>query len=214
MVRAISYSGEEHPATKKRVIVVAVSLLPLQSSQAIHKLKLLAGPRWSDKPPRDSGIGIEEDKRIGEHGYIKISCEEFPESAMNLKWGSDILDNLLKEANVCPSHAHSCIVPDMYCIRTLKIRSQTCLLINDISMRKQENTARESTSAVDLVPVQPSRTFPNIGYLHFQTSKQRHSRNNNSLIYPRETSLNITIWFGIKNLLKKNARRYSDYRHD
>ncbi|KAF8480664.1 mitochondrial ribosomal subunit protein-domain-containing protein [Gautieria morchelliformis] len=99
VVRSISYSGEEHPATKKRVVVVAISQLSLDSPQAIHKLKLLAGPRWSDKPPRDSGIGVEEDKRIGAHGYIKLSCEDFPEPAMNLKWGSDILDNLLKEAN-------------------------------------------------------------------------------------------------------------------
>ena len=102
MVRSISYAGEEHPATKKRVIIVAVSKLPLHSPQAIHKLKLLAGPRWSDRPPRDSGVGLEEDEKIGQHGYIKISCDDFPEPAMNVKWGCDILDGLLKEANVCP----------------------------------------------------------------------------------------------------------------
>lgn len=182
VVRSISYSGEDHPATKKRVIVAAVSQLPLQSPQALHKLKLLAGTRWSDKPPRDSGIGIEEDKRIGKHGYIKLSCEDFPEPAMNLKWGSDILDNLLKEANVCSSHVYSCIATDECCIRTPKIPLQTFLWISDISTRKRENIARANTSAADLVPVQPSRTFPNIGYLHFRTSKP-HYNQHSMMIY-------------------------------
>ena len=111
MVRTISYAGEDHPATRKQIIVVAVSKLPLRSPDAIHKLKLLAGVRWSPKPPRDSGIADGEDERVGEHGYIKISCEDFPKPAMNLKWGSDVLDNLIKEANVCPmaSNKHSCL---------------------------------------------------------------------------------------------------------
>jgi len=99
VVRTISYAGEEHPAAKKQVIVVAVSQLPLRSPEAVHKLKLLAGTRWSLEPPRDSGIAYEEDERLGKHGYVKISCEDFPGSAMNLKWGSDTLDNLLEEAN-------------------------------------------------------------------------------------------------------------------
>ncbi|KAF8592074.1 hypothetical protein K439DRAFT_1626578 [Ramaria rubella] len=99
IVRAISYAGEDHPAINKRVIVAPVSKLPLRSPEAIHKLKLLSGPRWTARPPSDSGIGFEEDRSIGEHGYVKISCEDFPEPAMNLKWGSDVLDTLLQEAN-------------------------------------------------------------------------------------------------------------------
>jgi len=99
VIRSISYNGEEHPVTRKRVIVAAVSQLLLDSSQAVHKLKLLAGPRWSLQPPRDSGIGSEQHEKIGFHGYIKLSCEEFPEPEMNLKWGCDLLDNLLREAN-------------------------------------------------------------------------------------------------------------------
>ncbi|GJE85713.1 37S ribosomal protein S24, mitochondrial [Phanerochaete sordida] len=97
VVRSIYYGGEEHPATRKRVIVVPVARLGLKSNAAIHKLKLLAGPRWSPQPPKDSGIGHAE--HGGQHGYIKISCEDFPEPAMNLKWASDTLDELISTAN-------------------------------------------------------------------------------------------------------------------
>ncbi|EKM61242.1 uncharacterized protein PHACADRAFT_247724 [Phanerochaete carnosa HHB-10118-sp] len=97
VIRSISYGGEEHPATRKRVIVVPISRLPLKGEAAIHKFKLLAGPRWSPEAPKDSGVGHAEDS--AEHGYIKISCEDFPEPAMNLKWASDALDRLIAEAN-------------------------------------------------------------------------------------------------------------------
>ncbi|OCH94773.1 hypothetical protein OBBRIDRAFT_810346 [Obba rivulosa] len=97
IVRTVSYGGEEHPAAAKRTIVVSVSQLPLRNEVAIHKIKLLAGPRWSPEPPKDSGVGVNEKGQ--EHGFIKISCEDFPEPAMNLKWVSDTLDRLLAEAN-------------------------------------------------------------------------------------------------------------------
>ena len=169
--------------TKKRVIVVAVSKLPLHSPQAIHKLKLLAGPRWSDRPPRDAGIGLEEDKRVGEHGYIKISCEDFPKPAMNLKWGSDILDNMLKEANVRPSHlVYRCVVVYTSCNRTLMILLRTYLMINGISTRKHENAARESMFVVDMVLGQPLRTFLRTGYLHIRKTSLHHKRRRNKLM--------------------------------
>lgn len=97
VVRSMSYGGEEHPATVKRVLTVAVSQLPLKDERAIHKFCLLAGVRWSPTPPKDAGIKPGES---AEHGYVKISCEDFPEPAMNLKWVSDRLDDLIKEANV------------------------------------------------------------------------------------------------------------------
>ncbi|KZT08957.1 uncharacterized protein LAESUDRAFT_723261, partial [Laetiporus sulphureus 93-53] len=99
VVRSMSYGGEKHPAELKRTIVVPVSRLPLNGSAAIHKFKLLAGPRWTPEPPHDSGIGKQEDEDGEEHGYFKISCEDFPKPAMNLKWASDALDRLLAEAN-------------------------------------------------------------------------------------------------------------------
>ena len=94
----MSYGGEEHPAAKKRTIVTPVALLPLKDDLARHRFKVLAGPRWSVEPPKDSGLGRDED--VGKHGYFKISCEDFPEASQNLKWASDRLDRLLVEANV------------------------------------------------------------------------------------------------------------------
>jgi len=93
----MSYPGEEHPAAVKRALTVAVSQLPLKDKRAIYKLRLLAGVRWTPTPPKDSGIKLGES---AEHGYVKISCEDFPEPAMNLKWVSDRLDDLISEANV------------------------------------------------------------------------------------------------------------------
>ncbi|TFK56996.1 hypothetical protein OE88DRAFT_1618874 [Heliocybe sulcata] len=98
VVRSISYGGEEHPATTKRAITVPVAKLPLKNDAAMQKMKLLAGVRWTPEAPKDSGISTSEE--AGEHGYIKISCEDFPRPAMNLKWISDTLDKLIKEANV------------------------------------------------------------------------------------------------------------------
>ncbi|KAF8647934.1 hypothetical protein AX16_006466 [Volvariella volvacea WC 439] len=96
VVRSIDYAGEEHPATVKRVVVVPVDQLPLRDETAIHKLKLLAGPRWTPNPPADAGVsGLE----TWGNGFIKISCEDFPKPSQNLKWASDALDRLISEAN-------------------------------------------------------------------------------------------------------------------
>jgi small subunit ribosomal protein S35 len=92
----MSYPGEEHPAAVKRALTVAISQLPLKDKRAIYKFRLLAGVRWTPTPPKDSGIKLGES---AEHGYVKISCEDFPEPAMNLKWVSDRLDDLINEAN-------------------------------------------------------------------------------------------------------------------
>ncbi|KAI0778458.1 mitochondrial ribosomal subunit protein-domain-containing protein [Trametes elegans] len=97
VVRSISYGGEPHPAAAKSTIVVPVARLPLKNDAAIHKFKVLAGVRWTPDPPTNSGINAEEGG--GEHGFFKISCEDFPKAAMNLKWASDTLDRLLAAAN-------------------------------------------------------------------------------------------------------------------
>ncbi|KIK05508.1 hypothetical protein K443DRAFT_91152 [Laccaria amethystina LaAM-08-1] len=96
IVRSLDYQGEPHLATIKRVVVVAVDHLPLQTPQAIHKFKLLAGPRWTPNPPTDAGVAKGEPWG---NGYIKISCEYLPRPEMNLKWASDTLDKLVAEAN-------------------------------------------------------------------------------------------------------------------
>lgn len=107
VVRSISYGGEEHPALRKRAVVVPVSRLPLKSDAARHKFKLLAGVRWTPDPPKDSGVGVDE--KSGQHGFVKISCEDFPLPAQNLKWISDTLDRLIAESNVSTSSSpHAC----------------------------------------------------------------------------------------------------------
>ncbi|KAL0951315.1 hypothetical protein HGRIS_008021 [Hohenbuehelia grisea] len=96
IARSVDYAGEEHPATLKRVIVVHVNDLPLKDEHALHKIKLLAGPRWTPNPPADAGVSGLMDWG---HGFIKISCNDFPKAQMNLKWASDTLDRLIAEAN-------------------------------------------------------------------------------------------------------------------
>ncbi|KAJ3734748.1 mitochondrial ribosomal subunit protein-domain-containing protein [Lentinula guzmanii] len=96
IVRSLEYGGEDHPATSKRVVVVAVDDLPMTDKHSVHKIKLLAGPRWSLKPPANSGVS---DLKSWGNGFIKISCEDFLHPAQNLKWISDTLDRLIGEAN-------------------------------------------------------------------------------------------------------------------
>ncbi|TFL06693.1 mitochondrial ribosomal subunit protein-domain-containing protein [Pterulicium gracile] len=96
IVRSVHYAGEEHPVTVKRALVVPVSDLPLSSDAARHKIRILAGVRWTPNPPADAGVS----GAVGwGDGFIKISCERFPEPAMNMKWASDVLDRLVLEAN-------------------------------------------------------------------------------------------------------------------
>lgn len=78
-----------HPGSRKAVITLSINDLVqhgdklLQSKQAQHKFKLLAGPRWN--PDDDT---------------IKIACDNFPTFNMNSKWCSDALDRLIAEARV------------------------------------------------------------------------------------------------------------------
>ena len=144
-MRSIDYGGEEHPATAKRTVVVAVSRLPLKNDQARHVVKLLAGPRWSPHPPSDSGIGSNEG--CGTDSYIKISCEDFPQPGMNLKWISDALDTLIDKANVRSLH----MVPEYFlsdCFRLRVADLLAFLLICGISKRKR----RRATILVHTVP--------------------------------------------------------------
>ncbi|KAG6851196.1 hypothetical protein H0H93_015206 [Arthromyces matolae] len=124
IVRSIEYGGEEYPATAKRVIVVAVDDLPLRSPDAIHKLQLLAGPRWTPNPPTDAGVPMRASRASSDdvdilwgNGFVKISCENFPAPAMNLKWASDALDRLVTEANKDAASFHNVRV-DMRHVRS------------------------------------------------------------------------------------------------
>jgi hypothetical protein len=110
IVRSVDYAGEVHPATIKRTVVVPVAQLPLRDVDAMHKFKILAGVRWTPDPPKDAGVGPNETGR--EHGYIKVSCEDFPEPAQNLKWASDVIDRLIAEANVSSVDLFVCYLSD------------------------------------------------------------------------------------------------------
>ncbi|KAJ7596943.1 mitochondrial ribosomal subunit protein-domain-containing protein [Mycena floridula] len=110
IVRSIDYNGEPHPATNKRVIVAPIDKLPLSNEAAIHKIKLLAGPRWTIKPPSDAGVSPIE---AWGNGYIKISCEDFPTPAMNLKWACETLDIMIREANDPKKDSFSDVPLDM-----------------------------------------------------------------------------------------------------
>ncbi|KAG9123013.1 hypothetical protein FRC07_000356 [Ceratobasidium sp. 392] len=97
-IRTFSYGGEPHPAEHKAVLVAPVARLGLDTPEAIHKFKLLAGVRWSPSAPRDAGFSTEEAGEVGSEGFIKISSEQFPEARMNVKWCSDMVDELVRQA--------------------------------------------------------------------------------------------------------------------
>jgi len=110
--RSLWYGGEEHPAEKKAIIVIPISRLPLASPAAIHKFKLVAGPRWSIDCPKDAGFSSDEFKTVGAEGFVKISMEDLPEQAMNLKWCSDVLDRMVLESNNAQSESFADIPLD------------------------------------------------------------------------------------------------------
>lgn len=63
--------------------LVSQSESRLSTTAALHKFKLLAGPRYD--PDTDT---------------IKISSDSFPSVEMNIKWASDALDRLIAAAEV------------------------------------------------------------------------------------------------------------------
>jgi len=99
VVKTVHYNGERHPVTRKRTLTVPVALLPLRDEVAIHKFKLLAGPRWTQRPPTDGGVGESEIEVWGNEGYFKMAVEDLAEPIQNLKFGSDVLDRLIETAN-------------------------------------------------------------------------------------------------------------------
>ncbi|ORY31276.1 mitochondrial ribosomal subunit protein-domain-containing protein [Naematelia encephala] len=94
------------PIANKRVLLAPVAALPLSSPDAIHRFKLLAGPRWSPGRPGEKEMEYEGnkgynagDEKLGREGWIKISEATYPSARMNRKSASDILDRLIATAN-------------------------------------------------------------------------------------------------------------------
>lgn len=126
-VKQIHYQGEAHPVTRKSVVTIRIKDLfktnHLSSRDAKKKFLLLAGPRWNPFEEKKDVLHVGKEspnfKRPGQEfdlfgdyteierkvldegglGVVKISCERFPTSQMNLKWCSDVVDNLIAEAN-------------------------------------------------------------------------------------------------------------------
>jgi hypothetical protein len=169
VVRSITYLGEEHPAAIKRVAVVPVAHLPLRDETAIHKAKLLAGTRWTSDPPKDAGVGFEEGS--GKHGYIKVSCEDFPKPAMNLKWISDTFDRLIEEANVSFNMIYFAVTvfssDFWFFYRKRRKRSKMSLSTPVISSRGSRKPRMESIESSVLGTGQQSMTSLKNGFLIF-----------------------------------------------
>jgi hypothetical protein len=94
----IDLSNPSSPHHVKRVLVAPVSALPLEGSDAVHRLKLLAGPRWTPGKPGQSEGSAEQGE--GKDGWVKIAEERFPDGRMNRKSVSDMLQRLVQAANV------------------------------------------------------------------------------------------------------------------
>ncbi|KAL1412630.1 37S ribosomal protein S24, mitochondrial [Vanrija albida] len=103
----VDLSDPDSPYHQKAVLVAPVSALPLKTPEAIHRLKLLAGPRWSPGQPGRAELGPNaagalapgaEDK-LGKDGWVKIAEERLPLGRMNRKSVSDMLDKLVEAAN-------------------------------------------------------------------------------------------------------------------
>ncbi|SHO75675.1 Similar to S.cerevisiae protein RSM24 (Mitochondrial ribosomal protein of the small subunit) [Malassezia sympodialis ATCC 42132] len=115
--RFVHYQGEEHPDTSKVVLTFDIKDLfranVLRTPQAKHKFLLLAGPRW--QPPSPAFVqrwndalerGEEELATLATEdtlGSVKIASSDLPHESQNMKWCSDVLDSMIREANAEPS---------------------------------------------------------------------------------------------------------------
>ncbi|ODN99624.1 hypothetical protein L198_03468 [Cryptococcus wingfieldii CBS 7118] len=98
MTTTIDLSKPDSRFHTKCALTVPVSSLPLKSPEAIHRFKLLAGPRWSPgRPGREEFIQNED--TLGKEGWFKISEERFESSVQNKKSASLTLQKLVEAAS-------------------------------------------------------------------------------------------------------------------
>ncbi|KAJ9109770.1 hypothetical protein QFC19_002000 [Naganishia cerealis] len=85
--------------THKSVVNLPISRLPLNDAAAIHRFKLLAGPRWI--PPKDAVLQqkSQAEGQVDEHGSFKMSQDSFGDVRLNRQWLMDTIQRLIKEAN-------------------------------------------------------------------------------------------------------------------
>jgi small subunit ribosomal protein S35 len=88
----------------KRVLVAPLAALPLGTPEAVQRLKILAGPRWSPGFPGRAELGPDAAGSLAssaeDHGFVKIAEDRFPDGRMNRKAVSDVLERLVAAANV------------------------------------------------------------------------------------------------------------------
>lgn len=97
MQRTVDLSDPDSALQQKSVLIAPVSALPLEGADALQRLKVLAGPRWTPGfPGRHEGA---EGEGIGKDGYVKISEETYATMRMNRKSASDMLERLVAAAN-------------------------------------------------------------------------------------------------------------------
>lgn len=102
LVTPTDASPRETAHTHKSAVHLPISRLPLNDAAAVHRFKLLAGPRWI--PPKSAVLqqeGKEQDADADEeHGWFKMSQDSFGEVRLNRQWLMDTIQRLVKEANV------------------------------------------------------------------------------------------------------------------
>lgn len=100
LVTPTDASPQKTAHTHKSVVHVPIARLPLSDDAAIHRFKLLAGPRWI--PPKDVVLQREGGETDAEeaHGWFKMSQDSFAEVRLNRQWLMDTMQKLVQEANV------------------------------------------------------------------------------------------------------------------
>ncbi|WVO12895.1 hypothetical protein L204_100503 [Cryptococcus depauperatus] len=82
----------------KSVLLIPVASLPLLTPEALHRIKLLAGPRWTPGRPGKNEF-YKDEEPLGKEGWIKISEERFENAQQNRRSASDMLERLVEAAS-------------------------------------------------------------------------------------------------------------------
>lgn len=98
VTRTVDLSDPDSPLQQKAVVIAPVSSLPLEGSDALQRLKVLAGPRWTPGWP-GRHEGETPSSELGKDGFVKISEETYATMRMNRKSASDMLERLVQAAN-------------------------------------------------------------------------------------------------------------------
>lgn len=90
--------AESQRPNRKVTVKLNLSRFPVlaASPEAMHRIKLLAGSRWT--APRLRSPFDTHDHYDDPHGSVTIACDKYPNRAMNERWCSETVDRLLAAA--------------------------------------------------------------------------------------------------------------------